>query len=313
MLRCPILKWRWLPAAAEYVAAGSHHNDSDISIGPNKVFVNTLCSVSIVFLLASTITFAADDNVKNKKVLMLSQSPDGHPPMTHEYAAGLRIMEKCLASISGVEVKHVNADSPWPEGPELIRDADCVVMFLSEGARWTHEDPRRIEAFAQLAARGGGFITLHWGMGTKEARYIDGYLKLFGGCHGGPDRKYKVLDADVTIGTKDHPITRGIENFTIHEEFYYQLKLVSAGNQLKPILQTEIDGEIQTVAWAWQRGDGGRSFGFSGGHFHENWSRVEYRRLMTQAVLWSLELPVPEAGVSVDVKPEDLQGPTTGC
>jgi len=276
--------------------------------GRVEAFV-TVLSVSIVCLFVSSTTFATDHAVKNKKILLLSQSPDGHPRMTHEYAAGMRIMEKCLASVSGVEVKHVNADRPWPEGPELIRDADCVVMFLSEGARWTHEDPRRIEAFAQLAARGGAFLTLHWGMGTKEARYIDGYLKLFGGCHGGPDRKYKVLDAEVAIATKDHPITRGIENFSIHEEFYYQLKLVAASNQLKPILQTEIDGEAQTVAWAWQRGDGGRSFGFSGGHFHENWGRAEYRRLMTQAVLWALDLPIPEAGVNVDIEPGVLQLP----
>lgn len=257
-------------------------------------------------------TYAADDAVKAKKVLLLSQGSDGHPPTTHEYAAGMRILEKCLTTVSGIEVKHVNADNPWPEGPLLIRDADCVVLFLSEGARWTHEDPRRIEAFAQLAARGGAFLTLHWGMGTKEPQYIDGYLKLFGGCHGGPDRKYKVFDANVTIATKDHPVTRGIANFSIHEEFYYELKLVPASNQHKPILQAEIDGKSETVAWAWQRGDGGRSFGFSGGHFHENWARVEYRRLMTQAILWSLDLPIPETGVNVDIDPAALQLPAAG-
>ncbi|MBC8356451.1 MAG: ThuA domain-containing protein [Planctomycetes bacterium] len=265
-----------------------------------NAFVVTLAWLSACLTVSTNVLSAADDP-QTKTVLLLSQSPDGHPPMTHEYAAGLRIVEQCLTSVPNIKVKHANADGPWPEGPELIRDADCVVMFLSEGARWTHEDPRRIEAFAQLASRGGGFVTLHWGMGTKEARYIDGYLKLFGGCHGGPDRKYKVLDADVSVATANHPITRGIKDFSIREEFYYELKLVSASSQLKPILQTEIDGELQTVAWAWQRGDGGRSFGFSGGHFHENWARVEYRRLMTHAVLWSLDVPIPEDGLSADI------------
>ncbi|MCB9875556.1 MAG: ThuA domain-containing protein [Planctomycetaceae bacterium] len=255
---------------------------------------------AMILSLASTCTFAADETIKTKKVLLLSQGPDGHPAMTHEYTAGLQVLEGCLSAVPGVEVTHSIANSPWPDGPALIRETDCVVMFLSEGARWTHEDPRRLEAFAQLAARGGGFVTLHWGMGTKEARYIDGYLKLFGGCHGGPDRKYKVIDADLSIATTDHPITHGIKNFMVHDEFYYDLKLAPVGNRLSPILQTEIDGVTQTVAWAWQRGDSGRSFGFSGGHFHENWTRVEYRRLMTQAVLWSLGLPIPAAGVAVD-------------
>ena len=118
----------------------------------------TVLSSSVFCFLGLTSTCGADD-VKSKKVLLLSQSPDGHPRMTHEYTAGLRVLERCLSSVSGVEVTHVNANSPWPDGPKLIRDADCVVMFLSEGARWTHEEPRRIEAFAQLAARGGAFFS----------------------------------------------------------------------------------------------------------------------------------------------------------
>lgn len=266
------------------------------------IFVATI--VSTIVLTSRSTALGRDTPVASKNVLLLSQSPDGHPPMTHEYAAGLRVMEMTLVSVPGVRVTHVNADSPWEDGPDLIRNADCVVMFLSEGARWTHEDPRRLEAFAQLSARGGGLVTLHWGMGTKEDRYIDGYLKLFGGCHGGPDRKYKVLDANVTIATQAHPVTRGIENFVIHDEFYYALKFVAASNQLTPILQTQIDGASQTVAWAWQRGDGGRSFGFSGCHFHENWERIEYRRLMAQAVLWSLDLPIPATGIAIEVTTE---------
>lgn len=266
-------------------------------------FANVILSfvASLILIAVGNLACAADKS-SNKKVLLLSQSPDGHPAMTHEYAAGLRVLESCLHTVRGVEVTHVCADNPWTEGPEMIRQTDCVVVFLSEGARWMHEDPRfRLEAFAQLAARGGGFITLHWGMGTKEARYVNGYLKLFGGCHGGPDRKYKVLDAELAIATPHHPVTSGMQDFAIHDEFYYELKFVSAEKHLTTILATEIEGTTQSVAWAWERGDGGRSFGFSGCHFHENWQRAEYRRLMTQAVLWSLQLPVPEDGIDVDI------------
>jgi hypothetical protein len=74
---------------------------------------------------------------------------------------------------------------------------------------------------------------------------------------------------------------------------------------LTPILQADIDGAKHTVSWAWQRPDGGRSFGFSGLHFHDNWQKPEYRRLVTQAVLWTLDLPAPEGGVNVDV-PQEL-------
>jgi type 1 glutamine amidotransferase len=60
-----------------------------------------------------------------------------------------------------------------------------------------------------------------------------------------------------------------------------------------------IDGEAHTVAWALEREGGGRSFGFSGLHFHENWQLPEYRRLVTQAVLWTLDLPIPKDGIAL--------------
>ena len=53
--------------------------------------------------------------------------------------------------------------------------------------------------------------------------------------------------------------------------------------------------------------DGGRSFGFSGLHFHENWRVPEYRRILTQGILWTVKLPIPEKGLPVDVKDEELK------
>ena len=64
----------------------------------------------------------------------------------------------------------------------------------------------------------------------------------------------------------------------------------------------KIEDREETVAWAWERPEGGRSFGFSGLHFHDNWRLPEYRRLVTQGVLWTLKLPVPAEGVAIDDK-----------
>ena len=51
---------------------------------------------------------------------------------------------------------------------------------------------------------------------------------------------------------------------------------------------------------------GGRSFGFSGMHFHDNWKRDDYRRLVAQGVLWTVKLPVPEKGLVVDLADADF-------
>lgn len=237
---------------------------------------------------------------QNKRVLLLGQSPDGHPRSTHEYMPGMRVLASCLRNVKQVEAVVVKADDPWEEGPRLLQEADGVVLFVSEGARWIQADQRRMQALVKLTERGGGLVVLHWGMGTRDAKNIASFLNLFGGCHGGPDRKYRVVEK-AKVAVNGHPVTRGIESFSIREEFYYRLKFIKSRSGLTPLLQTRIEGNVETVCWAWQRPGGGRSFGYSGGHFHENWKRPEMRRLMTQAVLWSVGLPIAEKGVDVSV------------
>jgi type 1 glutamine amidotransferase len=270
--------------------------------------------IAAVFALSSTGAWgqeapadaAKDKNSRPKRLLLLSQGPDGHPWSTHEYVAGAQILAKCLQPIEGLQTILVKADEPWKEGPELLDGADGVVVFLSEGARWVNQDRVRLQALQKLAERGGGLVCLHWGMGTREADNIEPFLKLFGGCHGGPDRQYKILDARTEIAAPKHPIVRGIGPVDVHEEFYYQLKFIKPDTGLTPLVQVPIDGQSHTVGWAWERPDGGRSFGFSGFHFHKNWEHVEYRRLAAQAVLWTLKLPIPEGGLPVEVTREDL-------
>jgi hypothetical protein len=229
-----------------------------------------------------------------KRLLLAGQSPDNHPPGTHEYMPGVERLAGLLESTAGLKLRVVNADEPWAEGPELIGQADGVVLFLSEGARWTVADPRRHDALAQLAARGGGLVAIHWAMGTKAAEPIEPFLKLFGGCHGGADRKYQVVETELRAAEPVHPIAEGIMPVRLREEFYYKLKFVRATPGVQPVMQATIDGGAETVAWAWQRPDGGRSFGYSGLHFDDNWQRPEYQKLLTRGVRWTLDLPQPK-------------------
>ena len=124
--------------------------------------------LSLLFLSSAV---AAD--AKPKRLLFVSQGPDGHPPGTHEYVAGQKLIAQSLANVPGLEVTTSFADAAWAEGPELLGKCDGVVLFLSEGGKWMNADPRRKEALARLADRGGGITGLHWAIGTKEAENID--------------------------------------------------------------------------------------------------------------------------------------------
>ena len=246
-------------------------------------------AVVAIVLLAVSVPLAA---AEPKNLLLVGQSPDNHPPGTHEYTPGMEHLARLLEPTGELKIRVVKADEPWPEGPELIAAADGVVIFLSEGARWSVADPRRHAALVQLAARGGGLAAIHWAMGTRAVEPIEPFLKLFGGCHGGPDRKYQVVQTELRPAEPPHPIVAGIGAFPVREEFYYRLKFVRSTSAIRPVMQATIDGQTETVAWAWERPDGGRSFGFSGLHFHDNWQLPEYGRLLSQAVLWTMKLPV---------------------
>ncbi|MEX2188590.1 MAG: ThuA domain-containing protein [Pirellulales bacterium] len=288
-------------------------------------------------LLALTVLLsldlAATSAAEPKRLLLVGQGPDGHPPASHEFMAGLRVIEKSLRGVEGLQVTTVKADEPWKDGVQMLKQADGVVLYVSQGAKWMQADAGLYDAFTAFAARGGGIVALHWAVGAKDAKYIDGQLKLLGGTRGGPQRKYTVADFDLRLPTPDHPIVRGIKPFAIRDELYYRLDFLPGAfgtaaataaaaasaetanadeaKKLKfdRIFAATIDGNDETVAWAWQRPDGGRSFGYVGMHFHDNWKLVEYRRLAAQAALWTLKMDVPEEGLKVAIDEEDLRLP----
>ena len=60
------------------------------------------------------------------------------------------------------------------------------------------------------------------------------------------------------------------------------------------------------MMWAVERPDGGRSFGFTGGHTHTNWGDANQRKVMLNALLWIAKVDVPKDGVNDNITAEDL-------
>lgn len=259
----------------------------------------------LLLLISPSAAVTAVEPPQAQRLLLLYQKPDGHPPATHEYLAGVRILHQLLTAQPDLDVRLVPADEPWSDGPEHLDGADGAVLFLAAGAQWLSRDDARLAAFQRLAERKGGLCCLHWAMGTKPPEPIANFVALFGACHGGADRKYQVLETQLSPADSGHPIQAGLASLTVQDEFYYMLKFASDPVP-QPVMQARIDGQPRTVAWAWQRKDGGRSFGFSGLHFHRHWERPEYRRLVVQGVLWSLQRSIPKDGVAVDLDPSWL-------
>jgi type 1 glutamine amidotransferase len=65
--------------------------------------------------------------------------------------------------------------------------------------------------------------------------------------------------------------------------------------------------EKQHVAWAAERPDGGRGFGFTGGHFHQGWANNDQRKLVLNAILWTAKANIPADGVASTVTEDDMK------
>ena len=60
------------------------------------------------------------------------------------------------------------------------------------------------------------------------------------------------------------------------------------------------------MMWVMTRADGGRGFGFTGGHRHLNWGDGSFRKVVLNALLWVAKVEVPPEGVQSRVSQEDL-------
>jgi len=259
---------------------------------------------TVAILLVGAGGSAAADGKPVHLLIVAQKTGDGHPPTTHEFMGGAHVMQELLKPYKNVEVTLVNGDEPWADGPGLIDKADGIMLWVTQGAKWMQIDADRFAAIKRLSARGGSITAFHWSVGSTNADYIKGQLDLLGGTRGGTQRKYKVLEADVKRVNPRHPILNGVGDFKTYDEFYYRLDLRP---EIKPLLQANIDGNDETCAWAWERPDGGRSFGWVCIHFHANWQAPEYRRVALQGVLWSLKIPIPAGGANVDLDSKTLE------
>src|SRR5204863_5074991 len=65
-------------------------------------------------------------------------------------------------------------------------------------------------------------------------------------------------------------------------------------------------GRAEAMMWAIERPDGGRGFGFTGGHFHDNWGNDDFRKTVLNALVWLAKIEVPKGGVESSVTKADL-------
>lgn len=281
-------------------------------------------SILIALLALAVPAFAAD----KKLVVMIAGRPS-HGPAQHEHNAGILLFKKCLEQNSAdkVEIKH-HLNGEWPPQEELSK-ADTIVIYADGGGGHPALQENRLEQLGKEMARGCGLVCVHYAVEPTTEKGNKEFIDWMGGCFEinwsvNPhwDANFKELPA--------HPISTGVKPFGTNDEWYFYMRFRKNMEGVTPILSdvapdstmSRPDGhhsgnpavresvknkEKQHVAWACERADGGRGFGFTGGHFHQGWANNEQRKLVLNAILWTAKANIPADGVASTVTEDDMK------
>ncbi len=90
-------------------------------------------------------------------------------------------------------------------------------------------------------------------------------------------------DVDMNIQVvADHPVTKGLEDFTIHDEIYGGYYV---SPKVTPLLKTDHPQSTETIAWANQYGNS-RIVTIQLGHDHFAYEDENFRKLLSKAINW---------------------------
>ncbi|MGC6467814.1 MAG: ThuA domain-containing protein, partial [Akkermansiaceae bacterium] len=275
----------------------------------------------------STGDSGASTNPKGKKILFLA-GRDSHGWGSHQHFGGTNILAKGMRnSTLPVEVKVIRK---WPEEADLLAHDALVIYADGWGA---HPANGQLPSLKKFMDQGGGLTVIHWatGLGSPDAgnknkdHSVDPVRRQWRNLVGADFEPWHSVSRfwDTSFEKlPKHPVTRGVPPFVIHDECYFHLRcedpecdhVTPLHGALPPVgiihpgraMDSGSDSAVEEVkkgvdqycAWGFERPQGGRTFGFTGGHTHWNWGRDELRKLILNGIYWTTGAEVPAKGIS---------------
>jgi len=221
----------------------------------------------------------------------------------HDYANGVRV-PKALMESSRSDIAVVAYPDGWPDDPAAFAGAATLVWYFDGLDKHPLLNADRRAQFESLMRQHVGLVALHQASTVPMDDDL-GVLNALGAARYGTfDRTTE--SAELISASPLHPIVRGVSTFGYRDEFYPTLRFAGGTPVLRSTLHVQYrDGrsivddipEETTVAWAFERDGGGRSFGFSGAHYLVAFDQPMIRKMLLNAIYWTAGLDVPADGV----------------
>jgi type 1 glutamine amidotransferase len=277
------------------------------------------CILGLIFTVIALSDQQASEPEQNpRKKVVLIAGKASHGKGQHEHQAGCMLLADQLNK-SGLPIKAVVTTGGWPQDESIFEGASAIVIYADGGPN--HPAMEHLDTLRKMAQNGVGIGCIHYAVEVPKDPAGAAFLDLLGGYF---ETNWSVNPHwEASFKLPKHPITQGVSDYKITDEWYYHMRFRENMSGITPILTdlpppsslTRPDGahsgnpevraavlerkEPQHVMWAYERPDSigkGRSFGFTGGHFHKNWQVDSQRILVLNAITWISGLSVPATG-----------------
>ncbi len=184
------------------------------------------------------------------------------------------------------EVVHPNASQMFQ--PDKRSSYDVLVLY-DMNQDIPEEDA---EAGLEMLREGKGLVALHHCIASyndkpEYERIIGGKYFLNETREGDKVIPQSTYDHDQTIDVHvcdpDHPVTKGMKDFTIHDETYKGFRV---SDDVHPLLTTDHPKSGKTIAWCHKYWNSPVVY-IQLGHDHQAYNNPNYRQFVYQAIQWA--------------------------
>jgi type 1 glutamine amidotransferase len=280
----------------------------------NGKFACLLSSVVVVsFLTVPAHAAGEGQSAAARRKVVFVPGHQSHGWSGHAYTADCKLLARILNE-NTPQIEATVLEGGWPKDLKAF-DGAAVIVIACDGNSLLGSESRW-KALDEMARQGVGIAFLHYALdpgdewGPYLLDWIGGYYKQHWSVNPSWLARFGSLPT--------HPITRGVRPFSIHDEWYYHMQFRPDMEGVTPILTAvppddtrngedgphsgnptvrARKGMAEHVAWAYERPNGGRGFGCTGGHTHWVYAQNDFRKLMLNAVCWVAKVEVPADGV----------------
>ena len=273
----------------------------------------------ILAMAALTSVPALSEEATAKKIVFIAGAKS-HSSGDHEFRAGCMLLAKALNEQSGLPVKAEVVGPKWGKDKSVMDGADAVVVYCDASSAIQND----LAFLDSLAKKGVGLMFMHYAV-HPSAEVGEKYYRPWMGAAMENDwsvNPHWLAELKVMPG---HPIAKGVpEKFESFDEFYYNMRFIKDRAKVLDLVTAiptrermgryinmwnwhgaEGMDKPQSLMWGFERGNGGRGVGFTGGHYHQNWALDGFRTVVLNAIIWSTGIDVPEGGVKSEKVSED--------